>query len=207
MGRSLRTWLGDAVKDYGASLRTWLGDVVKDYGASLRTWPGGCQPAVQQASPLKSLPLLVTHTALTDPPPPFPCGLQQTTEGSLVFLRRALLVVSLSVIVASIVIMKLSDNSFKTAVVDEASVHSEGDLADGHAVGEVSRCPLHRPHSLMSVRVIVGCPLPPTSPCHPSTGHCVRHHGPHEARTGCQQPSLLQRNPDHAARPSGRLHR
>ncbi len=56
-------------------------------------------------------------------------------EGSLVFLRRALMVVSLSVIVASIVIMQLSDQSFRTAVVNEASVHSEGNLADSHSVG------------------------------------------------------------------------
>ncbi len=55
-------------------------------------------------------------------------------EGSLVFLRRALMTLSLSVIMASVVIMQLSTNSFETAVENEASLHSEGNLADGHAV-------------------------------------------------------------------------
>ncbi len=54
------------------------------------------------------------------------------------FLRRALLLVSLSAIVASLVILKLSSNSFQAAVGNESSVHHEGDLADDYSVSGVA---------------------------------------------------------------------
>ncbi len=62
----------------------------------------------------------------------------QTTERSLVVLLRALLMVSVTVIAASVVVMELSDASFKMAVNQEESVHAEGNLAHLNSVGGVS---------------------------------------------------------------------
>ena len=55
-------------------------------------------------------------------------------ESSLVFLRRALWLVCLSVIVASIAIMESSNASFVTAVSDEHAVHMEGNLCASYSV-------------------------------------------------------------------------
>jgi hypothetical protein len=58
----------------------------------------------------------------------------QLMESSLVFLRRALWLVCLSVIVASIAIMESSNASFVTAVSDEHAVHMEGNLCASYSV-------------------------------------------------------------------------
>jgi hypothetical protein len=69
-------------------------------------------------------------------------------ENSLVFLRRALWLVCLSVIAASIAIMESSNSSFATAVSDEHAVHMEGDLCASHSVRVGIVVTSHMPHCL-----------------------------------------------------------
>jgi hypothetical protein len=52
----------------------------------------------------------------------------QTMEPSLVFLRRALWLVCLSVVVASVVIMEVNNVSTTVASTSEHAVHEEGDF-------------------------------------------------------------------------------
>ncbi len=64
-------------------------------------------------------------------------------------LHRALVMVSLSAIVASAVVMELSNASFLKAVHKEEAVNDEGNLAHAHSVSEAA--PAGRAATLASV--------------------------------------------------------
>ena len=58
----------------------------------------------------------------------------KTVERSLVFLRRALYVVSASIVVAALVILAVDDSSLIGATSEAAALYSEGDHTALHSV-------------------------------------------------------------------------
>ncbi len=86
------------------------------------------------------------------------CVLHQTMERSLVFLQRAMTIVSMSVMALALAIMILNKQSLSSAANHEIAVNTEGDLAGMHSV----RADVPPPP-----------PTPPPSPSHIPMSLCL----------------------------------
>ncbi len=91
----------------------------------------------------------------------------QTTERSLVFLHRALVLVSAVAVALALMVLVLSDRSFGSAVSHERNLHFEGNLATTFSVGrggDIARSTSAGRLPVPPTRTRYPFPLPPRRP-------------------------------------------